>query len=243
MGTPAQNSEIAICNLALARMGSTQKITSFQDGSDAAAQCAQFYPFDRDAMLADFPYPWAEAYNNLVEVAGPETTQTRANAQWIRSYRYPTDCAKMRRIIQTPPPIAGTSPPQTTGTTGINYWCNEPWRRAVGDAYPVSYGLGNDDIGRLIMSDFYGPIGLTAIYTQSVSDPSQFSTDFAEALAWRLASDLAMSFAYDDKKRQYCDGEYLKKVACARATAMNEIQSDVPFLRRQSEVIRARWGG
>lgn len=243
MGTPAQNSEIAICNLALSRMGSTQKITSFQDGSNEAAQCAQFYPFDRDVMLAAFPYPWAEAYNNLVEVAGPETTQTRANAQWIRSYRYPSDCAKLRRIVQTPPPIAGTSPPQTTGTTGINYWCNEPWRRACGDAYPVSYGLGNDDIGRLIMSDFYGAQDLTAIYTQAVSDPTQFDSDFADALAWKLAGDLAMGLAFDSKKREYCTQQAMEKEKNARATAMNAIQDDVPFLRRQSEVIRARWGG
>lgn len=243
MGTPNSISEVSISNVALARMGSTQTITSFADGSNEAAQCSIFYPFDRDAMLSDFPYPWAEAYFNLAEVVGPETTQSRANAQWIRSYRYPSDCLKLRQVIVTPAPLLASSLPQTTGNNGINYWYNEPWRRLVGNAYPISYGLSNDSIGRLITSDFLTPYGLTAVYTQRVSDPSQFATDFADALAWRLAADLAMGLGFSDAKRKYAEEKYDSVMHKCRATAMNEQQSDVPYLRRQSEVIRARWGG
>ncbi len=243
MGTVTLISEVNICNTALARIGSTQSITSFDDGSNEAAQCAIFYPGNRDAMLSDFPWPWAEAYDNLAQVAGPETTQSRANSQWLRSYRYPSNCLKMRRIVCTPFPIEPTTPPQTTGTFTYSYYWNEPWRRAVGDAYPVSYGLGNDDDGRLIMSDFFGPYGLTAIFTQNVTDPSQFTPDFADCLAWRLASDLALALAFDPKKRDYAEKKYDETSRRSRSTAMNELQSDVPFLRRQSEVIRARWGG
>lgn len=245
MGTPNTISEVSICNLALSRMGSTQLITSITGTqlSPAASQCQVWYPQDRDALLSDFPWPFAEAYMVLNEVAGPETTQTRANAQWLRSYRYPPDCLKMRRCIRTPPPFLSAGIPTTTGNFGINYMCNEPWRRAVGDAYPVSYGLGNDANGKLIVSDWYGPYGITAIYGQAVSDPTQFETDFVDTLAWRLAADLAMGLGFDDKKRKYAEEMYERTIRKARATHMNELQSDIPFLRRQSEVIRARWGG
>jgi hypothetical protein len=150
---------------------------------------------------------------------------------------------KLRRIVETPYALTVGSLPQTTGVFGYNYYSNEAWRRAVGDAYPVSYGLGNDATGRLIMSDFYGSYGLTAIYTQAVSDPTQFAPDFAEALAWRIAAHLASSLAYDPKKQEVASRNAEKFESRARATAMNELQSDIPHLRRQSETVRARWGG
>lgn len=242
MGTPDYISEVSIVNNALNRIGSTQQITSFSDGSIEAAQAAMIYPSERNRLLNTFPWPFAEAYFDLVQVEGPETSGDRANAQWLRSYRYPTDCLKLRRVVIKPQP-AGSSLPQTTGTTGINYWCNEPWRRAVGDAYPVSYGMGSDTAGKLIMSDFYDTYGLTAIYTQAVSDPSQFETDFADALTWEVASEMAMGLAYSDSKRDHADKMAEKSTRMAIVTAMNSLASDIPHLRRQSEVIRARWGG
>ena len=240
MGTPVLPSEMLICNQALSRMGSTQQISSFTDNSNEAMECALWYPSMRDAMLSDFPWPWAEAYYSLNQVAGPETTLARANAQWLRSYRYPTDCLKMRRIVFIPPSITATLP-QTTGTTGFNYMYNEPWRRAVGSATPISYGLGNDSTGKLIMTDFVSIYGLAAIYTQAVSDPAQFEPDFADALTWRVAMEISMGLGYDSKKRDFAAKEYAHAVKQARATAMNSIQSDIPYVEHQAEVIRRRW--
>ena len=61
-------------NLALSRIGSTQAITSITGtGLPVSAQQAQlWYDQTRVAMLSDFPYPFAEAYFVLNEVAGPE---------------------------------------------------------------------------------------------------------------------------------------------------------------------------
>lgn len=243
MALVTATSEVGIVNLALSRMGSTQVISAFDGLSNEAIQGALWYPQTRDAILADFPYPWAEAYFVLPEVAGPETTQTRANAQWLRSYRYPSDCLKLRRIVRTPYALLAGGIPQTTGGNGINYWYNEPWRRAVGDAYPVSYGLGNDSIGRLIMSDWYGCNGLTAIYTQAVTDPTQFDADFTDTLVWRLAVELSMSLGFSATIRQQCEKMYEGTIRKARATAYNAIASDIPYIRTQAETIRARWGG
>lgn len=236
-------SEVGISNMALARMGSTQRISSFTDGSNEAAQCGLWYPQDRDSMLNDFPFPWSEAYAVLDQVAGPEIDNQVANAQWARSYRYPPDCLKMRRIVFTPVQGAAGSPPQTTGTFVQGMYSNRPWMRIDGDPYPITYGLSNDSTGRLICTDAVGVpgFGLTAVYTQAVSDPSQFAADFADALAWRLAADLAMALGFDSNKRQYCMQEYDRWVHRTRASLMNELSPDWPIVRYQSETVRARW--
>ncbi len=240
-------SEASVCNQALARAGSTQTITSLNpsDRSVEADQCRIWYPALRDAMLSDFPYPWAEAYLNLAQVAGPEIDGNVANAQWARSYRYPPDCLKIRRLVATQLTVTPETPiPQTTGGQAVYTYGNEPWKRPEGAPYPISYGIGHDVTGRLIETDFWGQgYGLTAVYTAKVEDPTQFSPDFADALAWRLASDLAMALGFSDARRQYAERMYRDVIYKQRATQFNEMQGDIPWLRRQSEVIRARWGG
>lgn len=244
--TPTTNtiSEVSIANMALARMGYVQQIASFQDDSPAAQQCSLFYPQDRDAMLCDFPWSWAEGYAQLDQVAGPEIDGEAASAQWLRSYRYPSDCLVMRRLMNTLPPISTGSIPQTTGTT-INTYQNNPQLRPTGDPYPLSYGESSDATGRLVMTDFTGVgYGLTAVYTRAVNDPSQFTAAFADALAWRLAADIAMGLGFDDRRRQYLEAKYdavIRKVRASDTNAAN--QDDIPWVRWQSQTVRARWGG
>jgi hypothetical protein len=231
MTTPYAISEVSIANQALSRVGSTQSISSFADGSNEAAQCAIWYPAARDALLADFPWPWAKAEAQLAQVAGPETTGTRARVEWSRSYRYPSDCLKVRALYPT-------------SATGSVSYRDEPWRRQATNPSPVSFDIGADAFGRLILTDAYGcGYGLTAIYTQAVADPTQFSPDFADALAWRMAIDLGQALAFSNEKRAAAEQGYERTIRKARATAMNETQSDIPNIAYRSRTVRARWGG
>lgn len=240
--TASTISEASICNMALGRIGSTQTITSFGDGSNEANQCALWYPQDRDAMLSDYPFPWSTGYQQLAQVAGPEINGQIANAEWSRTYRYPSDCLKLRRVVATDLQ-ASTSIPQTTGVMALYPSINRSWRRAAGDPSPISFSEGQDATGRLIMTDAYGDgAGLTAVYTRKVEDPTQMAADFADALAWRVAMDLAMSLGFSDGKRQWCAREYEQWVRRARASAQNAGQSDIPLISYQSETVRARWG-
>ncbi len=240
-------SEASICNMALARMGSTQTITGLANTvtGNEANQARLWYPQDRDALLCDFPWPWAEAYMVLDQVAGPEIDGQVANAQWTRSYRYPSDCLKVRRLVCSPIPLATTTPPQTTAPLTGNAWGNQPWKRPEGQPYPISYGVGHDETGRLIETDFFGSAttGLTCVYTAAVQDPTQFSADFVDTLAWRLAADFAMGLGYSDSKRQYAEDMYKRTIYKARSTHFNEMQSDIPHVTYQSETVRARWDG
>ncbi len=241
MSTPQVNSVSAICNMALTRIGSTQSITSLDDGSNEANQCKIWYPQSRDVLLADYPYPWAEAYLVLDQVGGPEINGQQANAQWTRSYRYPSDCIKVRRLVPTPIAISPVQPPQTTApvTHFANY--DQPWKRPEGQPCPITFGIGHDVAGRLIMTDFFGTnAGLTAVYTAAVEDPTQMAPDFVDALAWRLAAELAMALSFSDAKREWAHKEYEKHARTARATAMNEMQGSYN-VRTQSQMINARW--
>lgn len=236
MGTPNTVSEAAICNMALARAGSTQSITSFNDGSNEANQCAIWYPQLRDTMLCEFPWPWARGYAALAQVAGPEINGQRANAEWIRSYRYPPDCLKIRGILPTP----------QTPSSNAAYFpadADEWWLKPDGRPYPYPYTLSQDGTSRLILTDAVGTgYGLTCVYTRAVSDPSQFAADFADALAWRLAADLCGALQFSAERRKECHEEYMRHGQRARAQHMNETQGVNPNANRyRAEGIRRRW--
>ncbi len=234
-------SESGICNMALARMGSTQRITSLDDGSNEAAQCAIWYPQDRDSMLSDYPFPWARAYLTLDQVAGPEIDGNVANAEWARTYRYPSDCLKIIRLVSTPI-TSTTGVPQTTGTFNLNPYSNQPWKRIEGDYWPITYAILSDETGRLVGTDAWGiGAGITAVYTRQVTDTTQFAPDFADALSWRLAADLAMGLGFDSGKREYAWKQYEVWGLRTRANLMMEQRSDAAVIRYQSETTRARW--
>ncbi len=230
MTTANTISEASIANLALLRIGSTQSISSFADGSNEANQCAAAYPQCRDAVLADFPWPWAKAEAPLAQVAGPEINNTRARAEWARSYRYPSDCIKVHQLLATPNP------------NDLPYGYSQPWLRESTNPMPVEFDIGSDASGRLILADFNGiGYGVTATYTQKVSDPTQFAPDFADALAWRIAVDLAMGLAFSDQKRQAAERGYEMSIRKARATAMNEVRTAISQIRYRARTVRDRW--
>lgn len=236
MGTPNAVSEVSICNQALSRAGSTQTITSFADQSNEAAQCGIWYPQLRDTMLNEFPWPWARGYAALAMVAGPEINGQRANAEWIRAYRYPSDCLKIRALLPTQA-ATGSTTPVFSGDG------DEWWLKPDGRPYPYPYTLSQDDTGRLILTDAVGTgYGLTCVYTRAVSDPSQFAADFADALAWRLAADLCAALQFSTERRKECHEEYMRHTQRARASHMNETQGVNPTANRyRAEGIRRRW--
>lgn len=235
-GTVAPLSEIVICNMALLRMGVQRIIASFADGTPEANACALWYPYDRDSMLNEHPWPWANGYQQLAQVAGPEINGQRASALWLRSYRWPSDCLSLRKMVITPPPL-------TNGSVGYQYGYTPPegWRRPEGDGAPQSYNLTQDSVGRLIETDAWGQWGVTAYYTRAVNDPTQFSPDFADALAWRVGADLAVALGHNDKKTEYA--RHMAESSCqrARARAASSMQSDIPTLPTLSRAVRGRW--
>lgn len=223
--------------MALSRCGVAQILTSLADNSDSANQCNFWYDQCRDAMLRDFPWPWAQGFAVLNQVS---TTGEWANAQWLYSYRYPTDCLYARKISYTRTVAAVDDIPVTPVTSQVPIVSEYPWLREDGDPAPYPFTIGHDTDGRLIFTNC--PTA-SLWYTVAVEDTTQFSPDFTSLLAWRLAKELAIPLTSSNERRKWAEEKYDDELRKTRAAALNEQQSSQPILIMQSEVARARFGG
>jgi len=85
-------SDVSICNLALFRIGHSQRINSLNEASVAAELCKVIYPIVRDQVLESFDWSFARKRVALASV-GDEPTN------WDYQYQYPSDCLKARAIV------------------------------------------------------------------------------------------------------------------------------------------------
>lgn len=84
-------SEVSICNLALFRIGHTQRIDSLTEASVAAELCNILYPIVRDRIIEAGDWSFARKRVTLASVGDPPDN-------WAYQYQYPSDCAKARSI-------------------------------------------------------------------------------------------------------------------------------------------------
>lgn len=159
MGT----SEVDICNLALANIGETAKVTSIDppDGSAQAGLCATFYPLARDSLLQMGYWSFAIKRKALVEVDNPRT-------EWQYAYAVPADASG---IIAVTPPDASND--------YIEY----------GMDVPQKFVIETDIHGKRVL--YTNQKEAHARYNAKVVDTTLFSTIFTIALSWHLASMLA----------------------------------------------------
>jgi hypothetical protein len=235
---PNTPSDVDICNMALTRIGSTQQIQSITSPpytDTETAQCALWYPLCRDELMTMFAWPWLSRYAVLAQV---NTPGTRANNEWLYSYRYPTDCLSIERITSSPVNPAVLSVPLTSQPT-VYPTVVTPELRMDGDAYPVPFRIGSDSSGRLIYTD---QIGAAVKYRSAGTDPTQFSIDFAMLLAWRLAMELSYGLARSDERRKHAEEMFSREMLSVAARMRNENQDDGPYITNQAEGVRARQG-
>lgn len=118
---------------------------------------------------------------------------TEAPAPWSYAYRYPADCLAFRGLD------AGT--------------------RIVRSRDRFPYEVASDDDGRVLYCDISPATG---IYTAFVSDPVRWPSSFADAVAWRLAMEIAVPMAVAPTLRQDAARYYAVAIAEARAAALRE---------------------
>ena len=85
-------SEVSICNMALFRIGHSQRIDSLSEASVPAELCKQIYPVARDLLLESWDWTFARKRVALAGV-GDEPNN------WEYQYQYPNDCLKARYIV------------------------------------------------------------------------------------------------------------------------------------------------
>jgi hypothetical protein len=231
---PDPAGEITICNLALLRIGSTQTITSFSDGSNEARVMDMLYDNCRDELLRKFPWEFAKTYAVLTQ---QNAAGTRANFEWAYSYRTPSDCLTIRRLFPTIANATVNGVPLTTITPAYASY-SEAWRREDGQPNPWPFSTGSDSVGRLIFTDLYAA---NARYTRQVTDTTLFPPEFSDLLTWRIAEDASYGLAISDSRREWAHKQYLKSENDAWAQTLNEAQLDNPNIAYQAEAVRARF--
>lgn len=97
-------SQVDICNIALARMGNGQQISSLDEGSQEAVTLNLLYEPALRKVLRDVDWPFAR------KRASMQLIEEEPNSDWAYSYRYPTDCIMFRRIVTGKRPRLNVDP-------------------------------------------------------------------------------------------------------------------------------------
>jgi hypothetical protein len=100
-------------------------------------------------------------------------------------------------------------------------------------ARPV-FEIGSDDDGKLIFCDVEEA---QVKYTRRYTDAGRFAPDFAIALSWRIAFNLAMPISSTPALRQQAAEQYNFEISKAIAASAEEGQADPDI---EGEYIRAR---
>jgi hypothetical protein len=197
-------SKVEICNLALFHLGNGKEIASIDERSQEAAVVRRFFDPALEAVLRDFDWPFATKIAALAQVS------VNPNTEWKFSYRYPSDCINIRRVL------SGTR--QDTAKSKV------PFKIAQGPA------------GILIFCD----IEQASIeYTVLTTNTQLFPPDFTMALSYKLAAYIAPRVTGGDptKLGPRALQLYEYEISKAKAAALNEEQPD---LQLDSEFITAR---
>lgn len=183
-------SKIGIWNMALGRIGVSQTVADESEPSAQALQCRTYYDQAVKFCLESFPWPFATRYRVLGLV---EETPV---FDWGFAYRYPTDCAFVRRIVT----ILGRNDPN-----------------------PPPFRVGSDEDGALIYTN---EADAQIEYTALLTDEGRFPAKFIEALSWKLASDVAPALSRIASARKDCLQMAMAMMNSADTTASNEQQQE-----------------
>lgn len=200
-------SKAVIANLALAHIGQGKEVNNIDtENSQAASACRQFFDISVESALRDARWPFATTRRTLALVAADP------NDEWNYSYRYPSDCLFVRRIL-----------------SGLR---NDTEASRV--VYKIEKESGSDAL--LIFTD---EENAEAEYTIRLDNTSLFPPDFAMALSYRLAVYIAPRLTAGDpfKLRDAAAQLYRAEIAKANASAFNESQPEQP---PDAELIRER---
>jgi hypothetical protein len=157
---------VDICNMALSLLGTIQ-ISAFTDPSTEAQQCNFWYPFLRDAVLED--RAWTFATQRTLLVATPPLGGSLP-VGWGQCFAKPVGALN---IIQC---YRGNTTSQIA---------NYPQRQFDGRYFQIDWELLQNQI-------FTNNAITQCKYIISVTDTTQFSSNFIQALAARIAQELAM---------------------------------------------------
>jgi hypothetical protein len=190
-----------ICNLALirARAGT---IDNIEENTSEAIKCKVLYTLGRNQLLEKYPWRFAKRVKALALTANTPV-------EWLHEYDYPTDCLKIEYLL--PQGVGSSIVHNNSGMFGF-------------DSLNYEVAANEHDTSKVILCNEDKPY---IAYTRLIEDTALFSYQFVQALAWYLASDLAIQFGGDSGSRlsDKASDEYKRFLAEATAHDANQARS------------------
>jgi hypothetical protein len=196
-------SVIDVCNLALSHLGA-YAIQALSDNVKEAKESNRLYPFARDAVLRDHDWNFASARATLA-------LSTETVTGWTYAYGYPVDCIAAREIVD----------PNKGGVAQTDSWGNDNTSRSPKIPYEIS--LNAAKTSRLILTN---QETAELRYTAKITDPNLFDSLFIDALAFRLAADLAQPLRGSPQLVQMLVQMYTMKISKAKSENAGEGRAD-----------------
>jgi hypothetical protein len=208
-------SQTGICNLALVRIGIQQPIADITEQSASADACNSVYAHCVDSILRLQPWPFAQRYETLALV------DTNPNDDWGYSYRFPTSMLRVGRLL-------GSS--DSTILSNPAYQSSIPFTQSQ----DIPFVVASDVAGKLIYTDLSDAVVLG---TANITNTGLFDSLFIDALAWRIASEVAMGLTKDSGIA--ADARNMAKSSGSEGYATGKNES-VPKSDRESSFVSAR---
>lgn len=200
-------SEAGLCNLALVRIGQRGTIDSLDEATVEAEACKVVYGPSRDAVLAEFWWPFATARSGTLAAI---TDGERDG--WDYAYPLPADCIP----------------------DGARYIWSGLRDPPLESRIPFAIEANDAGDGQILLTDLDE---VSLVYTRAITAPGLFPPLFVQALAWKVAAELALGLPVKPQVGLAMDGKYEKALAKAIAASAKAQQRDAPL---DGESIRAR---
>jgi hypothetical protein len=187
-------SKTDICNLALSHLGQGKEISDIDtEQSQEASACRRFINDALDATLIDHDWSFATRFETLGLITASPTSE------WGYSYRYPSDCLKVRRIL-----------------SGL---------RQDSESSKIPFKIIQDDAGKVIYTD---QANAEVEKTVTISDPEYFTAQFSLALSFRLAAYISPRITGGDpfKMKSEMLAQYAIELQAAKTNDLNELRLD-----------------
>lgn len=215
---------VDICNQALGECGARTTIASLNDATQAAVICKLNYDRLRKMLLRAAHWGFARKQVALAQL-GTMALGT-APYPWMFKYAYPSDCLKVRYMIE-PAPVSPLAP--QTGEFLLPYTSSRQWRFLIGNDVD-----DNQVMRRCILTNLLQAWG---VYTVDVVDTDIFDDLFAGALVAALASKLVIPLTGNFGMKPSFQAEAQGAVTNARVADGNEA---LPSTTHTPDWIQAR---
>ena len=194
--------QVDVYNQAMGKIGQQRVITSLGENSVERIQCERFYDVARQGSLRDWDWSFARKFEALQTAIG-----TTNNTAWTYEYAYPADCLAPRRIKSG----EESTIPHPPNIETI------PFEVATATGYRVIYS---------------NEASATLVYTYDHTDPTTWTSDFVDAISWKLAWYLAVSIAGSERWSALAVNGYALPIGSAR---INNIRDERGRLDRDKD--------